>query len=255
MLPDVFDGAKNWDEWSEHFDSVAAVNGWEEAAKLKWLRVRLTGRAATTFRRLPEATRADFTTATEALRKRFEPDSKRELYMAQLQTRRRRRKEDWMSFAEDLKLLADKAYPSLQEEARERLALNQYLNCLDDPQIAFSVRQSKPTLIDDAVRVTLEMESYQRSSDSMPVRVRGGNGDTDSTVIASVATRGDILQLILERMDRLEAVLSSRAAQEEASCWENECDEYTDLQQEQPDMDGHHRCTNNPWSSVPGSER
>ena len=90
VLPDVFTGGKNWDEWMDHFDSVAAVNGWDGEEKLKWLRVRLTGRAATTFRRLSEATRADFTAATTALRERFEPESKKELYMAEMQTRSRR---------------------------------------------------------------------------------------------------------------------------------------------------------------------
>ena len=76
VLPEVFTGEKSWDEWKDHFDSVAAVNGWDDAAKLMWLRVRLTGRAATTFRRLPEAKRANFKEATGALRERFKPASK-----------------------------------------------------------------------------------------------------------------------------------------------------------------------------------
>ena len=123
VLPETFTGEKSWEEWSDHFKSVAAVNDWDAAAKLKWLCVRLTGRAATTFRRLPEETRGDFALATAALCKRFEPESKKELYMAELQTRTKRRKEDWVVFGEELKRLADKGYPELQEEARERLAL------------------------------------------------------------------------------------------------------------------------------------
>ena len=35
VLPNVFPGEKNWDEWIDHFDSVAAVNGREAAAKLQ----------------------------------------------------------------------------------------------------------------------------------------------------------------------------------------------------------------------------
>ena len=42
VLPDVFTGEKSWDEWKGHFDSVAEVNGWSEAAKLQWLRVPQT---------------------------------------------------------------------------------------------------------------------------------------------------------------------------------------------------------------------
>jgi len=60
--------------------------------------------------------------------------------MAELQTRTKRRDEDWATLGDDLKSLADKAYPELQDEARELLALNQYLSQLDSPQIAFGVR-------------------------------------------------------------------------------------------------------------------
>ena len=81
---------------------------WDDEAKLKLLRVRLTGRAGTVFRRLPEVTRNNFQEAIEALRKRFEPESKKELYMAELQTQMKRRNEDWSLFGDDLKQLADK---------------------------------------------------------------------------------------------------------------------------------------------------
>jgi len=57
VLLEILTGEKNWDEWTDHFDSVATVNEWDDETKLKWLRVRLTGRAATAFRRLPETTR------------------------------------------------------------------------------------------------------------------------------------------------------------------------------------------------------
>ena len=57
---------------------------------------------------------------------------KKELYMAEMQTRSRNTTEDWAVFGKELKRLADKAYPDLQEETHECLALNQY------PQLAFS---------------------------------------------------------------------------------------------------------------------
>ena len=94
------------------------------------------------FRRLPEVNRNNFQEAIEALRKRFEPESKKELYMAELQTQMKRRNGDWSLFGDYLKQLADKAYPELAEEARERFALNQYLAQLSHPQVAFSVKQA-----------------------------------------------------------------------------------------------------------------
>ena len=66
--------------------------------------------------------------------------------------------EGWADFADDA--LADKGYPTLQEEAREQLAINAFLQQLTQPQIAFSVKQKRPKTLDDAVAATLEMESY-----------------------------------------------------------------------------------------------
>ena len=73
----------------------------------------------------------------KALNTRFNPDCKRELYVAELQSRKRRKEEDWASFGDVLKLLADKAYADLEEKARERLALNQFLAKIGNPQVAF----------------------------------------------------------------------------------------------------------------------
>ena len=140
LLPDPFDGEKtSWPEWETHFEHVAAVNKWESAdEKLKWLRVRLTGKAQAAFSRCSEAVRNDYGECMKALAKRFNPDSKREVYVAELHSRNRRKEEDWATYADILKGLADKAYPDLEEAARERLALNQFLGELDKPQVASS---------------------------------------------------------------------------------------------------------------------
>ena len=76
----------------EHFERVATVNGWtEDATKLKLLQVRLTGRAATAYKRFAEATKDSYARSKAALKNRFEPDSRKEIYMVELQTRRKRK--------------------------------------------------------------------------------------------------------------------------------------------------------------------
>ena len=124
VLPDPFNGEGSWEQWSYHIANVTAVNDWGNEAKLKWLKLRLTGRAQIAFQ---QAVQADYDEAIAALKERFEPASRKHRYQAELQTRRRRKDENWADFAEDLKSLADKAYPELHVEARERLALNHYL--------------------------------------------------------------------------------------------------------------------------------
>ena len=84
--------------------------------------------------------------------------------MTELQIRVRKKNNDLASFREDLRQLADKAYPDLQEEARECFTLNQYLARLDNPQVAFSMRQATPETVDEAVKLTLEMEFYLQAA-------------------------------------------------------------------------------------------
>ena len=51
------------------------------------------------FERRTEATCADYKVATKALKERFEPESKKELYLAELQPGTKKRTEDWAASA------------------------------------------------------------------------------------------------------------------------------------------------------------
>ena len=98
VLPEPFSGDGSWEDWSDHFENVAAVNKWDDAAKLLWLRVRLTGKAQTAYKNLPLEARNDYKASLTALKELFEPDSKQQLYLAEFQTRRRKQTEGWADF-------------------------------------------------------------------------------------------------------------------------------------------------------------
>ena len=136
VLPEPFSGDGSWSQWESHFEDVAAVNSWEEAAKLLWLRVRLTGRARTAYQRFSEETKTSYERSMKGLKKRFEPDSKKELYLAELQARCKQRNEGWPEFAEDIRLLADSAYPNLPDDAREQISLTHFLGQITNPRVS-----------------------------------------------------------------------------------------------------------------------
>ena len=174
LLPEPYSGESgSWDDWIYHFECIAEVNKWATGEeKLKWLRVRLTGKALTALRKLPESARSSYAEYKTALKKRFDPDSKRELHVAELHTRTRGKTEDWASFGDALRVLVDKAYPHFEDAARECLAVNQFLSQIHNQQVAFGVKQKRPKNVEEAVAVTIELESYLGNTRPTPVQAR-----------------------------------------------------------------------------------
>ena len=226
ITPDPFSGEGRWDDWISHFDSVADVNGWDEAAKLLWLRVRLTGRAQTAFKQLSETTRASYTECIKGLQERFEPACKKDLYLAEFQARRKRKEEDWASFAEDLRVLADKAFPELQKEAKEHLTLTHFLGQIDNPQIAFGVKQQHPKKLETAVTSVIELESYLQPK-PRATSARVGQIGVEETqtqfqnVVTGVQAKQDammeMLTQIVERLEKLEKENAAKAQPQSSS--------------------------------------
>ena len=215
-------------EWVTHFENVAVVNKWETGEeKLKWLRVRLTGKAQTAFMKLPEAARGNYGECIKALQKRFAPDSRRELYVVELNTRKKRRDEDCAFFGDALWVLSDRAYPDLEDKAKERLSLNQYLSQIEDSQVAFGVKQKRPSNVEEAVAATIELESYLNAAASSSKSHRHvdvvvpqksardsqwGDG-TESAAVSGVAGVDEklltTLENLSERLHRLETSMRS----------------------------------------------
>ena len=106
--------------------------------------------------------------------------------------------EDWGTFAEDLKTLIDKAYPELQDDAKEQLALTQYLRQLEQQQLAFSVRQKGPKSVDAAVSAMLKIESYLVPRGGCVAQVAGDLTSAEPVAVMS------LLQQVLQYMDQLE---------------------------------------------------
>ncbi len=216
LTPDAYSGESHWDDWIEHFESVATVNGWDDATKLLWIRVRLTGRAQIAWKRLPTDAKGTYEAAKAALRKHFEPDSKRDLYAAEFQTRRRRRGEPWENLADDLRVLADRAFPDLADNGKEQLALDRYLSQIDSDQVAFGVRQRRPKMLDEAVSSTLELESYSASRPTTARHTALEDQEESPAYVAAIRSQQDsivdMLQSFTSRLEQLETRQSAASS-------------------------------------------
>ena len=147
-----------------------------------------------------------------ALQERFEPKSLKTRYQAEFQTRRKKKSEGWADFSEDLKMLTDKAYPELAEEARERLAVNTYLQQLDHPQVAFSVRQKQPETLDEAVAATLEAEAcVPPAGQTAQIFTVQEDEKEEAAPIAAVDSTSKLVSLVERLVERVENLEKSQA--------------------------------------------
>ena len=108
---------------------------------------------------------------------------------------------------DSLSQLVRKAFPNLQDEAREQLALNRYMDQLKDPQISFAVKQRRPQNIQEAVSATIELQSYLVKP-HMQGAVQQVQKEEEGAVAAIKLTQASMLeamQKLVNRVEQLEA--------------------------------------------------
>ena len=189
------------------------MNKWDKAARLCWLKVRLTGRAQTALQRLPSNT--DYKSVKKALQERFKPSCCKERYQAQFQARRKKKDEGWADFVDGLINLVDKAYPELEDKAKEQLALNHFLSQIKNPHVAFSVRQKRHKTVDEAVSATLEMESYLDLKTICKVDASDAVDAAEEPKLMGVnvmASLPDMMKQVMDRLEKLETRIDRPAS-------------------------------------------
>ena len=118
ITPEPFLGEQPWEDLIDQLETIATINEWNDEQKLIWLKVQLTGRALLAYKKFPVMARTTFS--------RFDPESRQDLYLAEFQSRCKKRTESWVEFGEDLRILVNKVFPILEDDARQQLALQRY---------------------------------------------------------------------------------------------------------------------------------
>ena len=111
----------------------------------------LTGQAQTVFHRLSGEDQSSFDNAVKALKARFEPECKRELYLAEFSTRTRRISENWPP-------TCNKGLPRLGYQGDG--AITHFISNITDSQLSFAVKQKSPKTLDEATTTAMQLESY-----------------------------------------------------------------------------------------------
>ena len=164
VLPDRFSGRSHddFDIWVSQFDLAAAVNQWSQVTKLQMLPLRLKGPALRAFHAIPAEDRRTYAKATDALQNRFSPVERQSVHRAALRSRRRKPDEDLSELADDVLLLAGRAYPGMDSDALNQLALDAFLDALD-VQLRRRVRDADPETLNAAVSRALVLDAYDEA--------------------------------------------------------------------------------------------
>ena len=179
------------------------MNGWSDAEKSAHLAISLRGAAATVLTNLHPSQRRSYEALTATLDSRFGVAHQTELNRSRLKARSRRREETLAELAEDVERLVRLAYPEAAESMVEVLAKDQFVDALPDEDMRLRIRQNKPTTLRDALRLALELESYQIASRQRTKLVRGthleeGPTQQEQPTASSVTSSADVLQQLVE---------------------------------------------------------
>lgn len=172
------------------------------------------------YKELPITTRVTYDATVAALGKLLRPPEQIELKKIEFQSRRRQPGESLASLARVLRQLAHQAYPTLEEAARLSLAKDQFIVSLEPPDFRLHVRMSRPSTLEEAVSVAMEIESALKVEESQanqrPSRVVNAAGAAcqalcESQVCAAISPdrQGTLEKMIATNTATLQGVIES----------------------------------------------
>ena len=198
--PAEYDGKTSFRDYLSQFELISDLNGWSEATRALELATSLRGPAQSILSDLDISQRYNFAALVGALMSRFEPTNQSEVYRAQLKGRVRHRSEALTEMAQDIKRLVRLGYPSAGLDVREALALECFMDSLNDSRMELFVFQVKPARIEEALKAALEFEAF------VVGRARRSGGQRPHDVCAQVESASGVDQAMNLVKTQLEAL-------------------------------------------------
>ena len=124
-MPDPFTG-EDWDHYIFYFEDCAQLAQWTDREKLLYLTISLKEQAKVYYSTIQDNERRSFKHLVKQLEQRFSNKQHQARWLSVLQKRTMREHETVAEFAEDISLLTQKAYVSLDQETQVMLAFQYF---------------------------------------------------------------------------------------------------------------------------------
>ena len=162
IKPRNYSGETTWRDYRSHFDRVCIINEWD-TAKLQYLWVHLEGVALSFVEGLPASATTSYEVLCHALGARFGADRFAAVFKAELQQRKQRQGESLSALGQEMRRLVQRAYPSFTESAMEEIAVEKFIDALEDSTMRLSIHQTHPTGLEQAVEHALKLDAWTQA--------------------------------------------------------------------------------------------
>ncbi|MES9884510.1 MAG: hypothetical protein ABW185_27000 [Sedimenticola sp.] len=224
IKPESFDGTDDWDQYISHFQNCAELGRWSDPDKTLTLASCLKGQARSYYLALSATERSSYTGLVNKLTERFGSTRQQNRYLTKFETRSRRPGEDIASLGDDLRLMAQRAYPNLGPDAQETLALHQLYKvlpiemkcrCLDRDcgSIASAVQiieRYEALLGDGSDKKRMTVRAIDDHFDHRQSAPFGNEARPHTRVDRGNPQGGDALHQVLDRLAKLESTPDRR---------------------------------------------
>ena len=159
LLPPSFTGLTDVEDFLTQFEAVSTLSNWvalNPDPGPHFFSARLTGDALTFYRTLTTAQKGDYDELKRLFRQQYKPNA--DVLKAQVKYLRQLPGQDVSTFYRTLRDLAGKAYTD--DAVRNELLLTTFIERLADSVVRWEVRKTKSTVVEDALSLALEMQSY-----------------------------------------------------------------------------------------------
>jgi hypothetical protein len=159
----TFDGKMPWEDYLSLFETAAVIYGWTPAVRAAMLSLSLRGDALTVLQTVPMADRQNIGELLSRLEMRFGHRHMEQLYRSQLKSRIQKSNESLQEFESDIARLVRNAYPSVDNDVYESLAVDKFLDGLREPETQQAIKLVRPQTLSEALTQALEFEAVRQS--------------------------------------------------------------------------------------------
>ena len=202
LLPPSFTGLTDVEDFLTQFEAVSTLSNWAALnpdPHPHFYSARLTGDALTFYRSPTTAQKGDYDELKRLFWQQYKTNA--DVLKAQVKSLRQLPGQDVSAFYRTLRDIAGKAYTD--DAVRNELLLTTFIEGLAHSVVRWEVRKAKPTVVEDALSLALEMQSYLNLHGQQPDTPAASVNNLTGPLLSQSELFSDLIFTIKEEVKRV----------------------------------------------------